>query len=144
MTKKDLQQYYWIIKNIERLEEKLFELEEKARKTTSVLQLAPGQSNNVDNLGDLVASMVDYQNKINELLAEAMKVAKRIEEAIAQLPERERYLVRARYIDCKSWEQIAVDMNYSWRQVHYIHSNALKLLASENFADHCIQLHTGT
>lgn len=130
MTKKDLQQYYWIIKNIERLEEKLFELEEKARKTTSVLQLAPGQSNNVDNLGDLVASMVDYQNKINELLAEAMKVAKRIEEAIAQLPERERYLVRARYIDCKSWEQIAVDMNYSWQHIHRIHSKALKLLAS--------------
>lgn len=144
MDKRELQEYYWMIKNIKRLEEKLFELEEQARKSTTVFQHTPRQSNNTDRLGELVAAIVDYQDKINEMLAKAMQAAKRIEEAIAKLPERERFLVRARYIELKSWEQIAVDMNYSWRQVHYIHSNALKLLASENFADHCIQLHTGT
>ncbi len=29
------------------------------------------------------------------------------------LPPREAYLVRARYVDYKGWEQIAVAMNYS-------------------------------
>lgn len=91
-----------------------------------------------------MAKIIEVKEEINRQLQQSYELVARIERAIDKLPEREKYLIRARYLDGKSWEQIAVDMNYSWRQVHYIHSNALKLLASENFADHCIQLHTGT
>lgn len=31
-----------------------------------------------------------------------------------------------RYINIKSWEQIAVDMGYSWAQVHRFHRRALR------------------
>ena len=41
----------------------------------------------------------------------------------------QQYKIRAKYLECKSWEQIAVDMGYSWRQIHYIHSDALKKIA---------------
>lgn len=88
-----------------------------------------------------MAKIVEVQEEINRQLQKSYELMAKIEKAIEKLPEREKYLIRARYIDCKSWEQIAVDMSYSWRQIHYIHANALKLLSS---ADHCIQLHTGT
>ena len=30
-----------------------------------------------------------------------------------------------RYVDIKTWEQIAVEMNYGWTQVHNLHGSAL-------------------
>lgn len=40
--------------------------------------------------------------------------------------ETERQLLQYRYINGYTWEQIAVKMGYSWRQVHYIHKRALE------------------
>lgn len=54
-----------------------------------------------------------------------------IENAIEKLEPRERQLVRLHYIDGLTWEQVAVEMCYSWRQVHRIHSDALKKLKEE-------------
>lgn len=51
-----------------------------------------------------------------------------IENAIEKLEPRERQLVRLHYIDGLKWEQVAVEMCYSWRQVHRIHSDALNKL----------------
>lgn len=33
-----------------------------------------------------------------------------------------------RYLSYKNWEEIAGIMNYSWRNVHYVHSKALKAI----------------
>ena len=54
-----------------------------------------------------------------------------IEKAIKKLEPRERRLVRLRYIDGLNWEQVAVEMDYSWRQMHRIHSDALDKLKEE-------------
>ena len=51
-----------------------------------------------------------------------------IETAISDLDPRERDLVRLHYIDGKTWEQVCVDMGYSWRQIHRIHAIALAKL----------------
>lgn len=68
-----------------------------------------------------------YQAKKAEL-EEALLA---IETAIEKLRPRERQLVRLHYIDGLTWEQVAVAMSYSWRQVHRIHSNALEKLKEE-------------
>ena len=41
-----------------------------------------------------------------------------------------RALLSLRYINCKTWEQIAEDMHYTTRNVHKIHGGALKLLST--------------
>ena len=41
----------------------------------------------------------------------------------------EREVLRLRYIRGLKWEEVAVEMNYSWRRTHDIHSNALKHLS---------------
>jgi RNA polymerase sigma factor (sigma-70 family) len=39
--------------------------------------------------------------------------------------DRERLLLQYRYLDGRTFEEIAVQMNYSWRQIHRLHSRAL-------------------
>jgi DNA-directed RNA polymerase specialized sigma subunit len=130
MTKKDLQELYWVKRGIKQLENKLIELESSASRITTRISKEPksGQSFE-DKLSEVVAKIVDLENEINEKVKESYDLMGKIEKAIENLPPREAYLIRARYIDLKSWESICVDMNYSWRQIHYIHSDALKYLA---------------
>lgn len=137
MTKKELQEYYWVRKNIKQLEEKLLELETEVTRQTTRLSDEPKSANNTqDKLASIVTEIVSVQEEINKKLKRAYAIAAKIENAIAELPEREQYLIRARYIELKSWEQIAVDMKYSWRQVHRIHANALRLLAQDGTLCH--------
>lgn len=130
MTKQELQSYFWLQRNIQKLEDKLLELETEAtRQTTRITKAPKGNKCSTDKLSDIVAEIVAVQDKINDKVQRSYRIMAAIEKAIEGLPEREAYLIRARYIDCKSWEQIAVDMNYCWQHVHKIHSKALKLLA---------------
>lgn len=129
MTKHELQQYRWIQKNINRLEERLLELETEATRITTQLTKEPKGTSSTDKLSTLVAQIVDTRNEISRQLREAYGRQIKIEAAVKRLPEREKYLIRARYIELKTWEQIAVDMNYSWKHTHRIHSRALKMLA---------------
>lgn len=129
MTKHELQQYRWIQKNISRLEERLLELETEATRITTHLTKEPKGTSSTDKLSTLVAQIVDTRNEINRQLREAYSRQIAIEAAIDKLPEREKYLVRARYVEQKTWEQICVDMNYSWKHTHRIHARALKMLA---------------
>lgn len=68
-----------------------------------------------------------YQEKLADLRAEVL----RIEEAIESLEPIERMLMRCRYIDGLTWEEVAVAISYSWRQTHTIHSNALNKLSEK-------------
>lgn len=52
---------------------------------------------------------------------------KEITDRIEQLSdEDEKDVLMYRYIKLMKWEDICVKMNFSWRRIHYIHSNALK------------------
>lgn len=79
-----------------------------------------------------------YTNLINDKMLLEMELRREIckgyretqfiERTIRELPEREKYLMRLRYINGCKWEAICVKMNYEWRQIHTIHSNVLKEL----------------
>ena len=130
ITKGDLQSYYWTRQNVQKLEDKLLELETEATRITTRMSHTPKGSGNNDKISGIVAEIVDVQDKINSKLKQSYIIMAQIEQAASRLPEREAYLIRRRYIDCLTWEQIAVDMHYSWQHVHKIHAKALKLLAS--------------
>lgn len=129
MTKKDLQQLYWIKRNIQQLENKLLELETSATRITTQLTEPRSTSSTEDKLAEIVCKIVEVQEQINEELKKSYDYMAKIEKAIEALPPREAHLIRLRYLELKSWESICVEMNYSWRQIHRIHSDALKLLA---------------
>jgi len=130
MTKNELKQLYWIKRNIQKLEDKLIELESSATRITTRLSHEPrGTARSNDRLGEIVCAITEVQDEINEQLQKSYEYMARIEKAIEALPPREAYLIRLRYLEMKSWESICVEMNYSWRQTHRIHSDALKMLA---------------
>lgn len=85
-----------------------------------------GTSSVVERAAIKHAELIErYHHKTAEL-TEAMA---EIEEAIENLSPTERTLMRLYYIDGLTWEVVCCEMNYSWRQVHRIHSRALASLA---------------
>jgi len=127
MDKRELQNYLWLRRNIDQLEEQLYRLGVEATRITTRLSHLP-KGGEARTMEDIVLDMVEVDEKINANLQESYKLMHKIETAIESLPEREQYLMRARYIEGKGWEQIAVDMCYCWQHVHKIHAHALRLI----------------
>ncbi len=66
------------------------------------------------------------QERVDELIAiqrEIVRLTGRVRDS------NRRTLLLLRYVRFKTWEQIAVGMQYSWSQVHRIHADALRDVA---------------
>lgn len=79
---------------------------------------------------DLSDYIVTIDEMIENLKQERLKRAKRqqeIERRIEKMEdEDEQRVLRLRYIKGMKWEEVAVEMGFSWKQVHRIHSEALR------------------
>lgn len=81
--------------------------------------------------------LVELENEIDQRVDELYAVKLEIITATAKLTDnRLRELLVRRYVENKSFEQIAVDMGYSWRQTCRLHGDALvkmeEVLHAEN------------
>ena len=82
-----------------------------------------------DKMTDTIAKIIELEHKINEDIDELVDKKIVAREMIEQLDDdREKIVLYKRYFDGKSFEQISVECNYSWRWVHVLHGNALKKL----------------
>ena len=117
-------------KRIESLKEQLESLREIEQSVRSQqLSDMPKGSNHHQDLSDLMVKLEDLQAQIADAITESCKIKLEIEESLWKLedPEEARVL-RFRYIYFMTWEEISETMNYSARQIHYIHKNAIKNL----------------
>lgn len=78
---------------------------------------------------DLSDYMVLLDEQIDRLKQERLKKARtreQIDLAIRRMenPDEQRVL-RLRYLWGLKWEEVAVKMNYSWKQIHRLHGSAL-------------------
>jgi RNA polymerase sigma factor (sigma-70 family) len=101
-------------------------VEARATSIGSTINGIPGGGGSQDKIGNHVAIMADIAEMINRELTRAHERMRQIETSIEILEEREKRLMRLRYLHGLSWEKICVDMNFSWRQIHNIHAEALK------------------
>ncbi|NNG67331.1 sigma factor-like helix-turn-helix DNA-binding protein [Caldanaerobacter subterraneus] len=125
-------QYRWILKNIEKLEEKLLEIDAQLQRiTTRYTLVSVSRTGSRDVMGELIIKKIRIEEEINEKLQESYEKLKEIEKAIEALDEKEKLLMRLRYIHGKSWMEICNEMHYSWAQVHRIHGEILKKLKDE-------------
>lgn len=86
----------------------------------------PKAHNTEHDLSDYAAKVQLLEQDLNRKMNECIRVEVEIRQSIDQLPDdRERELLRLRYIDGMTWEAIAVVMGYALRHVHRIHGNAL-------------------
>lgn len=95
------------------------------------------QETNSNNYDERYIKYVDMADIINEKIDTLIDLKMKVSSEIDQLDKAEhRLLLRQRYINLKSFEEIAVCMSYDIRQVHRIHGNAL-----QNMSQNVIECH---
>lgn len=113
---------------------KLKSLEEQLQSLTEVSRSAKAQSisdmpkgNKQTDLSDIMVKEEVLFTKIIRLKGECQCLRLDIENGIADMTDGiESMILHKRYIEFKEWEEICVDINYSWKHTHRKHSNALQ------------------
>lgn len=132
MTKERLRNYQNIKKEREQLRHQLEEIEAALYyPKIQRLDAMPGGHTEGNPQEALAIHHIElqerYKAKMEELAAEQLA----IEAAIEPLEPTARMLMRHRYLEGLKWEEVCIRMNYSWRQIHNIHGEALKQLRGE-------------
>lgn len=78
------------------------------------------------DLSGYAARLDDLDQKLRTQMYKKIQIRAKITERIdAMENETESLLLRLRYIHGLKWEEVAVKMDYSWKQIHRLHSKAL-------------------
>lgn len=78
------------------------------------------------DLSGYVARLDELDRKLRAQMYKKIQLRAEITEKIdAMSDETESLLLRLRYICGLKWEEVAVKMDYSWKQIHRLHSKAL-------------------
>lgn len=124
-AKRFLEQAYWLDKRIERKDEEIKRLRAKLEKSNSQISDMPRGGAGQD-WTDADVKVMELEARIRREIARLCDVKQQIGEAIDAVEDaRYRTLLEMRYRNYYTFEKIAVEMNYSWRQVMRIHREAL-------------------
>lgn len=82
-----------------------------------------------DKIADTIANIMELEELVNDDIDKLTEYKLKAREMIEGLENNvEKIVLYKRYFECKPFEQIAMECNYSWRQTHRIHGNALRNL----------------
>ena len=71
--------------------------------------------------------LAELEDLIDQKIDEQLKLKAETLDTITQLDNRlHREVLIGHYLNMKTWEQVAVDMDYSWRQIMNFHGSALQ------------------
>ena len=131
MTAKEyLGQAYRLDQRINSKLEQVLSLRDLTTKATATMSDMPGGgSRNVYRMQDIIGKIIDLENEINADIDQLVDLKRDIV-AIIKAVENPEYqtLLELRYLCFKTWEQIAVQMNYSTKYVFDLHRTALKMI----------------
>lgn len=128
MTPKEyLQQYRDAVRRATAAQDHLAELRAMAERITPRYDSEPtGTHGAGDKLGAAVARIVDAETVVDAEISLLIATAREVENTIKGVKDSTlRALLYERYINGKTFEQIAVQLNYSWRQTCRLHGAAL-------------------
>ena len=128
MTKDNLKEYTSIKKELKQIQFKLKELEERKTSIKSMIisDMNVQTSHNNNSIEDLLIKIEECIEEYNKKEIKLYNKQLEIENCINSLEPTERIIARSRYIEGKTFEQIAVDLNYSWRHTIRIHGKILQ------------------
>ena len=79
-----------------------------------------------DKFTDPVSKIIELEQEINEDIDKLINMKCVARKMIEQLDnEFEKLVLYKRYFENKTFEQISVEVNYSWRRIHQLHGDAL-------------------
>ena len=126
-----LKRYKDLDRHINRLIEEKERWYTKATKVTPTISDMPHGSDGTDSRLEAIHKMMETEEEINIEIDKYVDMGREIKAVINSVEEENlRLLLLYRYIDGKTFEQITVDMSYSWKQVHRLHSKALNKIMS--------------
>lgn len=121
LDKKTLKQYQNLLKEIDQLE-----AEKRDLYCIQAVQITDMPKNHKQrDLSDLMPKLERLQNKIGDRIDKSITLRNEIEDSISSLEPAERVLMRLRYIEGLTWEQVAVEMHYSYKWVCVLHGRIL-------------------
>ncbi|MGN0663953.1 MAG: sigma factor-like helix-turn-helix DNA-binding protein [Negativibacillus sp.] len=132
-----LRSYRYLKSEAERLEEELAYWRSKAEKMTRELSGMPSGSGGGDKVPACVEKIWELERDLSAKLAGMVEQRQEIERAIEALPDKQKQLMRYRYIDGMKWEKVAVEMNMEYRWVLRIHGRALQEICKLTIESHC-------
>lgn len=84
-------------------------------------------SPNFDKIGTAIAKIDELENNLDKMIDEYLVKRERIIAQIDTMEEESVYqILFSRYIEKKTFEKIATEMKYSWRQIVRLHGKALQ------------------
>lgn len=127
-TKEFLNQAYRIDQRINSKLEQIISLHSLATKATSTLSDMPvSKTESQSRMADIIAKIVDLENEINADIERLVEIKKDIVSAIKKVQNPELHtLLELRYLCFRTWEQVALEMDYSVQHIFRIHDKALK------------------
>ena len=82
-----------------------------------------------DRMADLATRVADLELEIMGLRTDALNLLREVERIISQVEDRDyRQLLHMRYIEKRTWEEIAVSLKKSWRWTCSLHGKALQII----------------
>lgn len=128
MTAKEyLGQAYRLDQRINSKLEQIMSLRNLATKATSTLSdTPPSGTRNVHSMEDIIVKIVEMENEINHDIDNLVDLKREMVSVIKAVTDPEyQTILELRYLCFKSWEQIAVDMNYSIQHIYRLRDKAL-------------------
>ena len=131
MTKERLKKYTALKGELDRMKERIEEIDAQLYKyrtqNLSGMPMAHGVPNDYqEKLIDKKQKVLDRYNAVTLTLEDELL---RIETAIEAVEDpTARDLLRCRYIDGLTWEEVCVKINYGWSRTHKLHAKALGMI----------------
>lgn len=124
-----LSQAYRLDQRINSKLDQVQSLSELATKATSTLTGMPRNPNRATStMADAVSKIIDLQAEINRDIDRLVDLKRDIVALVKSFDNTEfQTLLEKRYLCYMSWEQIAVDMNYSIHHLYKMHNLALDI-----------------
>lgn len=125
-AKEYLESYRLIQTRINVLMSEIERLRAEAESVSIDLDGMPRGTATDDKMSRLVAEMADLEATMTDELSGLYIQRMRIITLLGKLKShKHQLLLQKRYIECKSWELIAVEMDITWRHCYRLHGSAL-------------------
>ena len=126
--KKVLRSAYWIQKRLDDTLDRLYAMRVRIESAGGArydrVSVSGGDERNP--LEDAVDALIDYEREVKKQSEQWTAALRLVNDIILGVSdERLRVLLTYRYWNFWHWEKIACEMNYSWKQVHRLHVQAL-------------------
>lgn len=123
---KYLNQYKFLNAETDRKIKELEDWRNKIYSITGTLTDMPKSNSRRDKISDGIAAINEIEENINGDIEKLLKVRKDVQNKIDTIEDLKlRELMKCRYLDFNTWEEIAYKNGFSWQWVYKLHEKSL-------------------